>query len=60
MFDEQRVISSSYQREDTEIENSLRPKTLEEYIVQDKAKSQIDIFIKAAKLRGEQLDHVLL
>lgn len=60
MFDEQRVISSSYQREDTEIENSLRPKTLEEYIGQDKAKSQLDIFIKAAKLRGEQLDHVLL
>lgn len=60
MFDEQRVISSSYQREDTEIENSLRPKTLDEYIGQEKAKTQLDIFIKAARLRGEQLDHVLL
>lgn len=60
MFDEQRVISSSYQREDTEIENSLRPKTLDEYIGQDKAKMQLDIFIKAARFRGEQLDHVLL
>ncbi len=60
MFDEQRVISSSYQREDTEIENSLRPKTLDEYIGQDKAKTQLDIFIKAARFRGEQLDHVLL
>lgn len=60
MFDEQRVISSSYQRDDTEIENSLRPKTLDEYIGQEKAKTQLDIFIKAARLRGEQLDHVLL
>ena len=60
MFDEQRVISSSYQKEDTEIENSLRPKTLDEYIGQEKAKMQLDIFIKAARFRGEQLDHVLL
>ncbi len=60
MFDEERLISSSYQKEDTEIENSLRPKTLEEYIGQDQAKDQLDIFIKAARMRGEQLDHVLL
>jgi len=60
MFDEERLISSSYQKEDTEIESSLRPKTLEEYIGQDQAKDQLDIFIKAARMRDEQLDHVLL
>ena len=60
MFDEDRLISSSYQRDDNEIENSLRPKSLEEYIGQTQAKEQLDIFIKAARYRGEQLDHVLL
>lgn len=60
MFDEERLISSSYQGEDNEIENSLRPKSFEEYIGQDKAKNQLEIFIKAARMRGEQLDHVLL
>ena len=60
MFDEDRLISSSYQRDDNEIENSLRPKSLDEYIGQTQAKEQLDIFIKAARYRGEQLDHVLL
>lgn len=60
MFDEDRLISSSYQRDDNEIENSLRPKSLDEYIGQNQAKEQLDIFIKAARYRGEQLDHVLL
>lgn len=60
MLDEERLISSSYQGDDNEIENSLRPKSFDEYIGQDKAKNQLDIFIKAARMRGEQLDHVLL
>lgn len=60
MFDEDRLISSSYQRDDNEIENSLRPKSLDEYIGQTQAKEQLDIFIKAARYRCEQLDHVLL
>lgn len=60
MFDEERLISSSFQHEDVEIEGSLRPKRLDEYIGQEKAKEQLDIFIQAAKLRGDQLDHVLL
>ena len=46
--------------EDTDIENSLRPKTLDEYIGQTKVKENLSIFIKAAKLRNEPLDHVLL
>ena len=60
MFDEERLISSSYINEDSEIESSLRPKKLEEYIGQQKAKEQLEIFIEAAKRRGDQLDHVLL
>ncbi len=58
--EEQRIISSSFQSEDREVEQSLRPKTLEDYIGQDKVKSQLDIFIQAARLRQENLDHVLL
>ena len=41
-------------------EYSLRPKTLNEYIGQKKAKDNLTIFIEAAKMRGEPLDHVLL
>ena len=65
MFDEEldfenRIISTSYTPEDGDIEISLRPKTLEDYIGQDKAKENLKIYIEAAKLRGESLDHVLL
>lgn len=41
-------------------EGSLRPKTLGEYIGQEKAKDNLEVFINAAKMRGESLDHVLL
>ena len=41
-------------------EYSLRPKTLKEYIGQEKAKGNLAVFIQAAKMRGEPLDHVLL
>ncbi|MDO4711563.1 MAG: Holliday junction branch migration DNA helicase RuvB [Peptostreptococcaceae bacterium] len=60
MFDEQRLISSTFQKDDIEIESSLRPKRLDEYIGQERAKTQLDIFIQAARQRGDQLDHVLL
>lgn len=50
------VISS----EETEIDYSLRPKSLNEYIGQDKVKENLSIYIEAAKKRGEPLDHVLL
>lgn len=46
--------------EDTDIENPLRPHAMEEYIGQSKAKENLNIFIEAAKLRKEALDHVLL
>ncbi|MFZ3172260.1 MAG: Holliday junction branch migration DNA helicase RuvB [Carboxydocellales bacterium] len=57
---EERIISSNPQVEDSEIEYSLRPKRLQEYIGQTKAKEMLAIFIAAAKGRKEALDHVLL
>ena len=46
--------------EEEKLENSIRPKTLKEYIGQDKVKENMKIYIEAAKKRGETLDHVLL
>lgn len=57
--DDDRVISKTFISED-ENENSLRPKTLDEYIGQQKAKENLKVFINAAKIRNEPLDHVLL
>ena len=47
-------------QEDTETEVSLRPKSLSDYLGQEKVKEQLEIFIEAAKSRNEPLDHVLL
>ena len=58
--DENRIITSTMQNEDVDIENSLRPKSLDDYLGQKKAKELLKIFIEAAKARNEQLDHVLL
>lgn len=41
-------------------ENSLRPKTLDDYIGQDKAKNNLRIYLRAAQQRGEAMDHILL
>ena len=58
---ENRIVSNEYDSlQDSEVENSLRPKNLEEYVGQDKAKSNLKIYIESAELRGEALDHVLL
>ena len=57
---ENRIMNTSYTREDSEIDNSLRPKSLDDYIGQDKVKENLKIYIEAAKMRGECLDHVLL
>ncbi|NCE65195.1 Holliday junction branch migration DNA helicase RuvB [Pseudoflavonifractor sp. 524-17] len=56
---EEPLVTTSLTRED-EGEYSLRPKALSEYIGQKKAKENLEIFIQAAKMRGEPLDHVLL
>lgn len=57
---ENRIINPSNLEEDKEIEYSLRPQKLSEYIGQDKVKEKLNIFIQAAKNRTEALDHVLL
>lgn len=56
---EEPLVATTLLRED-DGEYSLRPKTLSEYIGQEKAKGNLSIFIEAAKMRGEPLDHVLL
>ncbi len=53
------LVTTSLTRED-ENEGSLRPRTLREYIGQQKAKENLEVFIQAAKMRSEPLDHVLL
>ncbi len=55
----ERIITSDF-IEDDKNELSLRPKVLKQYIGQTKIKENIDVFIKAAKMRSEALDHVLL
>ncbi len=57
---ENRIMNTSYTKDDSSTETSLRPKNLEDYIGQEKAKENLKIYIEAAKLRGENLDHVLL
>ncbi len=58
---ENRIVSNEYDSsQDAEVENCLRPKTLAEYVGQEKAKSNLKVYIESAKLRGEALDHVLL
>ena len=56
---EDRTVSPSMTGDDAR-ENELRPQSLEEYIGQEKAKENLKIYIEAAKLRGDALDHVLL
>jgi len=58
-MDEDRILTSTMRSEDIEIDQSLRPKSMDEYIGQEKVKEQLKIFIQAAKNRGEALDHVL-
>ena len=60
MEDENRIITTAETAEDGENERSLRPKTLDDYIGQKKAKENLKVFIEAARRRGEALDHVLL
>lgn len=57
---ENRILDSKESEEDLDTEVSLRPKALDEYIGQAKAKENLSIYIEAAKQRGEMLDHVLL
>jgi holliday junction DNA helicase RuvB len=61
MIETDRLISAAATTPQEEaIERALRPKALEEYIGQEKTRGQLEIFIEAARKRGEALDHVLL
>ena len=55
-----RIITPDNTSEDSDIEVTLRPQTLNEYIGQDKVKENLAVYIEASKRRGEPLDHVLL
>ena len=60
MFDEEESLIVSTKTEYDEVENVLRPKSMEGYVGQEKVKTNLSVFMQAAKLRGEPLDHVLL
>jgi Holliday junction DNA helicase RuvB len=57
---EERLVTAAANTDDNALERALRPKQLEEYVGQKKAREQLEIFISAAKQRQEALDHVLL
>ncbi len=55
-----RILDMEQMQDEEYVERTLRPQKLNEYIGQDKVKDQLKIFIEAAKLRDEALDHTLL
>ncbi len=57
---ENRILNSSYMPSEDELDTSLRPHSLEEYIGQEKVKENLRVYIQAAKMRKDTLDHVLL
>ncbi len=57
---ENRIVSTEFNQADGDMENSLRPKQMSDYIGQDKVKENLSVYIQAARGRGEALDHVLL
>lgn len=57
---ENRIVAPEYLDMDSDVERQLRPRTIDEYIGQSKAKENLSIYIEAARHRGEPLDHVLL
>ena len=57
---EERIVCPGLETEDNDIEVSLRPRVLDDYIGQEKVKENMKIYIEAAKKRGETLDHTLL
>lgn len=59
-MDDERIISANLMMEEQAVELSLRPRYLAEYIGQQQTKDTLTIFIEAAKMRNEALDHVLL
>lgn len=60
MIEADRIISSSAKNEDESIDRAIRPKMLADYVGQPSVREQMEIFIKAAKLRNDALDHLLI
>ncbi|MBO5066923.1 MAG: Holliday junction branch migration DNA helicase RuvB [Clostridia bacterium] len=59
-MEEERLVTSTINQVDTDIENVLRPKSMDGYVGQDKVKDNLAVSIAAAKMREDALDHVLL
>ena len=59
MIEEDRLLSQTVQPGDDVVDRAIRPKTLNDYIGQNSVRSQMEIFIHAAKGRAEALDHTL-
>ena len=59
-IEQDRIISTAGKSDEEVIERAVRPRTLAEYVGQPKVTAQMDIFIQAARMRGEALDHVLI
>ena len=59
-MEDERIITSTKNIDETDIENTLRPTTMDEYVGQEKVKRNLEVYIQAAKKRGDALDHVLL
>ncbi len=57
---EERLVTSELTERDSDIETGLRPRSLDEYVGQEKARENLSIYIEAARRRNEALDHVLL
>lgn len=60
MIEADRLISAASAIPEDIVDRAIRPKLLDEYIGQPQVRSQMEIFIQAAKLRGDALDHLLI
>ena len=60
MIDADRLISATPQTEEESLDRAIRPKLLDEYVGQPQVREQMEIFIKAAKMRNDALDHLLI
>ncbi|WKS80013.1 Holliday junction branch migration DNA helicase RuvB [Edwardsiella tarda] len=60
MIEADRLISAGSQSEEEFLDRAIRPKSLADYVGQPQVREQMEIFIKAAKLRGDALDHLLI
>src|ERR1700721_4517799 len=59
-IEQDRIVAGPAKREDEAVDRAVRPKRLADYVGQPKVKAQMDIFIQAARMRGEALEHVLI